>query len=289
MNIVITGSTGFLGRHLIKYLSLKKKNNLICIVRPNSDCSFFKNLNVDIIEWDFSKETISHKINKNIDVLIHLAGILPGQKNTQVFKENVAITKKLLCSFNKINHIIFSSTNIVNLKNNYSESKLECEELIKKSGINYTILRIGPTFGKDGITGSASKIIDLINKEKFFPIPKNSKIKIQPIHIDDVIKFIEKVILNKNYHNMTCNVVGDSISLIDFAKVVSIILKKPNKSIQIPFFLLNFLVTLNELISKKPIITSEQLNILKDNENSILESDISPTPLELSLSKFNIK
>ena len=289
MNIVITGSTGFLGRHLIKYLSLKKNNNLICIVRPNSDCSFFKNLNVDVIEWDFSKETISHKINKNIDVLIHLAGILPGQKNTQVFKENVVITKKLLHSFNKINHIIFSSTNIVNLKNNYSESKLECEELIKASGSNYTILRIGPTFGKDGITGSASKIINLINKEKFFPIPKNSKIKIQPIHIDDVIKFIEKVILNKNYQNMTCNIVGDSISLIDFAKVVSKILKKPNKSIQVPFFLLNFLAILNELISKKPIITSEQLNILKDNENSILESDISLTPLELSLSKFNIK
>jgi nucleoside-diphosphate-sugar epimerase len=290
MNVLVTGCTGFLGKELITFLSMGRKYNLLCLVRPNSDYNFLKKLDVDIIEWDFSNKT-TPEINRKIDVLIHLAGISPrpGQKDNQIFEENIEITKKLVNLLNDVNHIVFSSTDIVNLKNSYSESKLKCEKLIKNSSIRYTILRIGPIFGKNGKHGSASKIINFIDKKKFFPVPQDSKIKIQPIFIEDVIKFIDEVIVNKKYHNTICNVVGNPISLIEFTKVVSRILKKPNRSIKIPFFILNFLVILSGIINKKPQVTSEQLKILENNKNNFLKSDVPLTTLELSLSKFLIK
>jgi nucleoside-diphosphate-sugar epimerase len=287
MNIVITGCTGFIGRNLISFLSMKKTYNLICIVRPNSDFSFLNNFDVDVVEWDFIKEKPS-SLNKKIDVLIHLAGVSPrtGQKNNQIFNENFDVTKKLLDTLNDVDHIIFSSTDIVNLQNGYSVSKQRCEKLIKDSKIKYTILRIGPVFGQGGKNGSASKIINYIIQEKLFPIFNDPKITIQPIYIEDVIKFINKIIMNEKYYNLICNVVGNSISLVDFANTASKILKKPNKSIKLPFFILHFLVILNGFVSRKPLVTSEQLCILKNNANNSLKSNVSLTPLEDSISKF---
>ena len=44
MNILVTGATGFIGKHLISYLS--KRHNLYILVRSGSNCTFLNVNNV---------------------------------------------------------------------------------------------------------------------------------------------------------------------------------------------------------------------------------------------------
>ena len=154
--ILITGSSGYIGSCLYKFL-LKKKYTVYGIdkVKTNNIKNIFKaNLN------DTNKlNKIIKKINPKI--IIHLAAqstLDQIDKKKKYILNNYIATKNLLKSMNKyrINKIIFSSTaavyknNNLNLKENstlgpnniYGSTKLKCEKIIRKSKeIKFIIFR----------------------------------------------------------------------------------------------------------------------------------------------------
>jgi UDP-glucose 4-epimerase len=154
--ILITGSCGYIGSCLYKFL-LKKKYTVYGIdkVKKNNIKNIFKaNLN------DTNKlNRIIKKVNPKI--IIHLAAqsTLDQIKNKKKYiLNNYIATKNLLKSMDKygINKIIFSSTaavyknNNLNLKENstlgpnniYGSTKLKCEKIIRKNKeIKFIIFR----------------------------------------------------------------------------------------------------------------------------------------------------
>ena len=80
MNILITGSKGFIGKSLIRYL----KNNTKHVIY-----SFSKNDNLNKIE---------NLIDK-IDIVFHFAGINKSEEKDNFKKVNVNLTKKILCNY----------------------------------------------------------------------------------------------------------------------------------------------------------------------------------------------
>jgi uncharacterized protein YbjT (DUF2867 family) len=100
--------------------------------------------NVKWISMDLSKkEGLNKSINDDINTVLHLASL-----NTQKIDGqpgDIALTRNLLESIqkNNIKHFVYIS--IVGLDKipfSYYQGKLECERLIKESGIPYTILRV---------------------------------------------------------------------------------------------------------------------------------------------------
>jgi len=154
--ILITGSSGYIGSCLYKFL-LKKKYTVYGIdkVKTNNIKNTFKaNLN------NTNKlDKIIKKINPKI--IIHLAAqstLDQINKKKKYILNNYIATKNLLKSMNKyrINKIIFSSTaavyknNNLNLKENstlgpnniYGSTKLKCEKIIRKNKeIKFIIFR----------------------------------------------------------------------------------------------------------------------------------------------------
>jgi len=76
MNILVTGATGFIGKHLVKRFT-EQGHFCRCLVRKNSDVAPLKNFkNVDFFYGDISKRETLANICKGIDVIINSAGIL---------------------------------------------------------------------------------------------------------------------------------------------------------------------------------------------------------------------
>ncbi len=163
MKILVTGGAGYLGSMLVRKL-LENKHKVIVLDTGIYGFDSLKELPVQIIRKDV------REINtlQNIDVVIHLASIVGDSacdlNQNETVEINVEATKNLaeLCAKNDV-RLLYASTCSVYGKNPkkisseedktivpislYGKTKLISEKVIKDSGCDYTILRLGTLFG----------------------------------------------------------------------------------------------------------------------------------------------
>lgn len=151
-NILLTGSMGYIGMVLKKYLEKLNYNILDLDLKIYSELDIRKKQNIDVYH--------------DIDLVIHLAGIV-GEPNCQLdindtYKTNVDGTNNIIqfCKEKNI-PLIFASTcsvygkksGIVTEKANsnpigiYAITKMMCEQKIKEELDNYIICRFGTVYG----------------------------------------------------------------------------------------------------------------------------------------------
>ena len=107
MNILVTGSNGFIGKNLVTRLREKKDYKVIEFTKEN-------NLN-----------DLERKINK-ADFIFHLAGENRSNEEKDFIKNNINLTDficKKLIDINKKIPIIFTSSSQADLKNIYGITK----------------------------------------------------------------------------------------------------------------------------------------------------------------------
>jgi len=188
--IVISGAKGFVGKNLRKFLS---KNRITSI--PLSRNNFRKNQFPSL---------------KNVSHFIHLAGIGSESIDQDSFvKVNIELTKTVinLCKKNNIKNIIYFSGLGVskNSRSSYFISKFNAEQLIKKSGLRYTIFRPSYILGVDDyLTKNISK--QILKKQVL--IPGSGNFVLQPISIDDVCLCINATLHSSKFLNKTFDLVG---------------------------------------------------------------------------------
>ena len=115
MNVLVTGSKGFISKNLI--FRLKKKK--IKVLEFNKGNSIYE---------------LEEKVI-NSDIIFHLAGENRSTKKESFFKNNLILSEQIsnIIQKRKLNKkIIFSSTTQVNKNNIYGKTKLLSEKVLKK-------------------------------------------------------------------------------------------------------------------------------------------------------------
>jgi nucleoside-diphosphate-sugar epimerase len=203
--VLVTGSSGFVGKNLVETLSLKKhlvyeafydkEKKIIHRVRK------FNNKEIEPL--------IDYENIKKIDAIIHCAAKLPSSKNNEInnldeYKkvnvEQTLLTAKQAVKKGIKRFVYLSSALVVNDKqliNNttksfYSISKLESEialmEFSKQTGLEVVILRPPLIYGKY-VKGNFINLLDLIYKK--IPLPfKNIKNLRSYIGVNNLIDLI---------------------------------------------------------------------------------------------------
>lgn len=240
MNVLITGSTGFLGKEVS--LALKqKKYNIKYISRKR-----FKNKNYIFCNLSNIKR-LKHLLNTiEIDTIINLAAEVNFLKKTKnMYKINTYCAYEIakICKKKKI-HLVHASTTLVNGKkriyginskynpiNHYGKSKLKAELLIRKTKCDYTILRFGGIYGKNGPEHlGINKFIRLGIKGEKLIFEGNEKSLRNYIFVKDAAEFILNCIENKKYGIFY---VGGQV--ISFEKMLECISKAFSKKNEILF------------------------------------------------------
>ena len=216
--VAVTGSSGFVGKSVRKFL-YKNKVNVLGISREN----FVKHPTETKIQ---SKNLLEQRLEKkleNYDALLHFIGIGVESSNTTFEQINVNLTKNAinLCKKSGIKKIIYISGLGVSKDStsNYFASKYKAEREIISSGLDYTIFRASYIIGKtDHLTRSLSKQM----KKGTIVIPGSGKYRLQPIFVEDATKIILESILKKKFSNKILDLVGPrKISFEDFVKLFS--------------------------------------------------------------------
>lgn len=131
MKVLVTGSNGFIGKHM---------------------CNALRGAGHEVLSFDVNnkeEELISY-INE-CHYIIHLAGINRPLKVEEFYDGNTNFTIKLVELVKKYNvdvPIIMSSSSQASLDNDYGRSKKQAEDYLFNSGLHVYIYRLKNVFGK---------------------------------------------------------------------------------------------------------------------------------------------
>jgi UDP-glucose 4-epimerase len=156
MNILLTGGSGFLGRHLVS--SLKENGHRAYhLVRKPGEYA-------DEILWDF--QSLLPANVPQCDIVVHLAAYVHFAEDfkEEQYRVNTLSMIPLAEYAKKYNiPVIFASmagvhgaaslieaASPIKPVNHYGVSKFLAEEILKSSSVKFTILRIGGMYGLDG-------------------------------------------------------------------------------------------------------------------------------------------
>jgi UDP-glucose 4-epimerase len=210
-NILITGSTGFIGRRLVNAVD----GNIKILARE-------KHSKFETFICDFEKDSIPENTLIDIDTVFHLAGFAHDMRNDEDIKDlyqrvNVKATIDLaeLAVKSGVKAFVFvssvkaggvsvegkCSTEIDQLEPEgvYGKTKRESEQKLlkigKESGMHVSIVRPSLVYGP-GVKGNLKLMFKGINKGWFPPLPQTGN-KRSMIHVDDVVSAILLVAKNK--------------------------------------------------------------------------------------------
>lgn len=233
MNVLVTGSTGFIGSRLVNDL-VKKNHEVSCLVHSDKPV----HPQTKVIRDDLTKSNLV--FSENFDVVYHLAAAWPGEKDKKLQRVNYdgsvnlfnAIqnrTKSLvyisgLGVFGDSKEKIIDERSPFNPNTKYAMMRLKSQKFLedncKKHGISFTVAYLGDVYGNGG--WFTSMMLERLRKGSF-RIPGSGLYYRSFVHVDDVssslISIIEKNAVDQSF------VITDS-NPVKFSEFVSYVSSK---------------------------------------------------------------
>jgi len=300
--ILVLGSTGFIGRSLVKRL-LADGNKLICPVR-NPD-RVKRNIlsgdigQIEIVPFDLNNPALIEGFIEKSDLIINLVGILYEKTNFSFETAHFLLPKKIslmATKFNKPFLHLSSLGSTYNTRSNYLYSKKLGEEFIENNNSNYVIIRPSVVFGEeDNFINQFGRLAKVL---PFLPLYKKGKTKFQPIYINDLTLMIFNIVSQfEIFKNKNLPAVGKQIyTFKEILNHIFLTLSKKPKFINVPSFLAIIQGKLMEKLPK-PIFTYDQFVTLEHDSiatnvdgsvSSIIKQDLADMKIVSSsyLQKF---
>lgn len=96
MKVLVTGGTGFLGSHVAEQLSAAG-HQVVALVRKSSNRKFLSTLaNVELAEGSVEDRASVDRAAKDVDAVVHSAGIVKARTEAEFFETNTQGTENLL-------------------------------------------------------------------------------------------------------------------------------------------------------------------------------------------------
>lgn len=252
MKILITGYTGYIGSHILNFLTRKKEfSKIICLGRKRP----FKSKKIKFLKRNLNKLFLIKE--KEIDIILHIAGaneVISKDENL-AYQNTFIITQNLIKSLKKtkINKFIYFSTaqvygnnNIINEKNstnsgNFYATTHEMSELLikfytKNNIKNSTIIRPFNVFGladtrevkRDTLVPTC--FIKSLKEKNYIELLSNGKQYRDFISLNEINKKIYKIFYNSKFDNKIVNLCcGTSFKILDIAKISLKVFNKHSK------------------------------------------------------------
>ncbi|HNP78638.1 MAG TPA: SDR family oxidoreductase [Cyclobacteriaceae bacterium] len=215
MKILLTGTTGYIGRRLLPVL-VGAGHSVVCLVRDRrrfdwEDFSADFLQNVSVLQADLSDPTTLTSVPSDIDAAYYLVHSM-SSSNPDFTQLEAASAQNFvnLVNTTTAQQIIYLS-GIVNDSDlsDHLLSRRNVEDVLKTAKAPVTILRAAIIIG----SGSASfEIIrDLVEKLPVMIAPRWLTTKCQPIGIRNVIDYLLGVLIKRETYNRTFDIGGTEV------------------------------------------------------------------------------
>ncbi len=290
--ILITGGTGYIGRHLVARLVAQGERPR-CLVRDlKRAASILPADKVELVQGDTTSLASLDAAVQGIDTIVHAAFVTADQKQSagnQYEVTNVQGTANLVKAAKKagVKRIIEISGlgTKPDKPGSYMQGRYMAEKMLKESGLDWTIIQPSVLFGKNApfIKG----LTDLIRTAPVVPLIGGGKVMFQPIYIEDVVTVIIRVLEDPaGTTNKTYTIGGPQY--YSFTQVIDALSgamhRKPIKA-SAPTFLVGVGAAVMEAVLAKPPLTKAAMTLFSfDNTTDLnsVERDFGFTPMSFS-------
>jgi len=242
MKIAITGGTGFIGRHLARRLAAQGVD--VVVLSRESPLDF-----------------------RGCDAVAHCAGINREIGNQTYDRVHIELTRAVIdaarhAGVKKILHLSFLRAR-PDCGSPYHESKWAAEELVRSSGLDYTVIKAGMTYGRgDHMLDHLSHA--LLTFPLFLKVGFREK-PIRPLAIEDLVSVLCAALVDGRLSRETVVVTGaEELLLSEAARRVARVLGVRSWILPAPVWVHRLLAHVWEWTMHVPLAAIAQVRILSE-------------------------
>ena len=278
MRIAITGGTGFIGSHLARRL-VAEGHHVVLLGRNRKETS----VNTTFVPGDLSEPVVLADAFAHCEAVAHCAGInreigeqtyrkvhIEGTRNVVNAAQQAGVRKLLLMSFLRARPHCGSA---------YHESKWAAEELVRNSGLDYTVIKAGMVYGR------GDHMLDhLSHALHTFPIFAMVGFKekgIRPLAVDDLVEVLFASLIENRLSRRTVAITGaEELFLSEAVRRVARVTGNRIRMLRAPVWSHYALARFWEWTMKVPLVARAQVRILSEG---VVEPALPCDPLPLDL------
>jgi NADH dehydrogenase len=283
MRIAITGGRGFIGSHLANRLSSEGHEVVLIARRWREEETTEISSRMKFVTSDLGKTTILGEAFAGCDAVAHCAGInreigkqtyqrvhVEATRNVVNAAHEAGVRKIVLMSFLRARP---------NCGSPYHESKWAAEEIVRESGVDYTIIKAGVVYGR------GDHMLDhLSHALHTFPVFGLVGLKekaVRPLAVEDLVHVMRASLVDDRLKRQTIALLGpEEIYLSEAVRRVAEVVGKRPLLFPMPVGFHYLLARLFELTMKIPLTSLAQIRILAEGVVTP-GSPVVPVPYDL--------
>jgi uncharacterized protein YbjT (DUF2867 family)/membrane protease YdiL (CAAX protease family) len=264
MKVAVAGGTGFVGRHVVAALSAQG-HHVVVLARGTHAPE--AGPGVELVCCDVASEPPPLEALTGCAALVNLVGI-KREDGSQTFERvHVAATKHLLAAAHAAGIPRFVHLGVVasrpDERNAYHDTKWQAEELLRASGLDWTILRPSVIYGRgdDFVT----HLVKMVRFAPLFPVVGRGDSQLQPVAVETVATAVAQSLERDTTIGRSLDLVGpQAMTLREAVRAVAEGLGQSVWIVSTPVWLQRRAVQVMNALTPRPLSTPAQLQMLID-------------------------
>lgn len=230
--IAVVGATGFVGRSVMELLAAGDEPVRALYRKGKPDGAAGQSKNITRVEGDLTDPASLKTLLEGADKVINMGAVTANLKNVNnlYYRVNVEGTRNLVKAAGEAGvkrFVMVSGLGTQPSKpGSYLQLSWEREEILRSSGLDFTILQYSILFGKGAEFFEAQAKI--IKMAPFAAVLGNGKTRFQPIFVKDVARTIVEALGREDLKGKTVALGGPEFFTYD--ELISLIIKNLGKT-----------------------------------------------------------
>lgn len=271
--ILVTGAAGFLGRHLVD--RLLAQNSPVRVLLPEHKADHLPWQGTpEVIVGSILDEEVLFRAATGAHVIIHLENAQWWGRPRDLERVELVGTRNLITAARaaRVGRIITLSHLGASPSSAYPIMRYKglVEDVLKSSGLAYTIIRCGLVFGEDDAFVNHIAM-QLAATPGIYLMPGRGEVVLHPIYIEDVVSVLVNSLETIDSVDNVIEIGGpEYITLEDLIRTVMRVSGMSRVVIGVPPYLLRWMTSIYGRILPRSLITAQWLDILATNRTAHL-------------------
>jgi len=271
--ILVTGSTGFIGRHLVQRL-LDEGRAVRLLLPEQKQKKLPWAQPPEIVTGTLDDEEAVYRAASGAHVIFHLENAQWWGRPRNLERVEVVGTRNLttIARSARVGRIITLSHLGASPASAYTLMRIkgQVEEIVRNSGLAYTIIRSGLVYGQDDAFINHIGMM-LATNPFFFIMPGRGEVVMHPIYIDDLVAMLVSSLSALDTVDATIEVGGaEYTTFYDLIRTVMRVTHQPRVIVPVPPYVMRWTTGIYSRVLRRSLITPQWLDLLATNRTARL-------------------